>query len=372
MTALLDHDARRAVLADLGANGAVLDELLAYGAPPRLAWSLPPVLPLADEPFVAVWREYAAAATEHGATHALRERLVQLAFPVRSGMSRETAYLAATRSGEWPPSGEPGLALARPEAVHIELLPTIAGTLPALVVEERADFVALVQALAGRNEPIAVPPAMGACLVKGLANWDRVARHRARWESTAGPFADWSDELARLAAQKELYQDRLVVLSRGPYSAVAAAEASYAEAEWRQRSLALRAAHEATHYFTLRLFDGIRSHLVDELVADWAGCLRALGGYPRELALRFLGLEHYPRTREGGRLAVYRGALSDGAVEVLQALAVAAVAALAELAETKRAALASLDGLARWVFALARSTPEDLAAGDLARRLSPD
>ena len=71
-------------------------------------------------------------------------------------------------------------------------------------------------------------------------------------------------ELGRLAADKPRYQDRFVILSRGPYSAVPAADTGLSEAEWLERSLVIRREHELTHYFTYRLFGSMRNHLLDE------------------------------------------------------------------------------------------------------------
>ena len=46
-------------------------------------------------------------------------------------------------------------------------------------------------------------------------------------------------------------------------------------------SLAIRREHEATHYFTTRLFGRVRSHALDELLADFIGLLTAFGRYGR-------------------------------------------------------------------------------------------
>jgi hypothetical protein len=54
--------------------------------------------------------------------------------------------------------------------------------------------------LTGRNEPIEVPDAMGACLVKGLNNWSRVAAYRANWSRATGESNDeaWASEFQKL------------------------------------------------------------------------------------------------------------------------------------------------------------------------------
>ena len=150
----------------------------------------------------------------------------QLRFPIQDGISQEPAYGAATRRGRIeeadafsarPAAGAPGIAA-------LTFSDGVAGLLPLLIAGTRADFEALVRAFTERNEPRDVPASMGACFVKGLNNWDRVARYRRVWEAengTAGDDDAWREELGRFAAQKARYQDRFVILSRGPYSGVA-------------------------------------------------------------------------------------------------------------------------------------------------------
>ena len=55
-------------------------------------------------------------------------------------------------------------------------------------------------------------------------------------------------------------------------------------------SVAIRLEHECLHYLTYRLSGMIRSNVLDELVADFAGLVAATGKYSRDLAIRFLGL----------------------------------------------------------------------------------
>ncbi|MBP1642403.1 MAG: hypothetical protein H6Q03_1072 [Acidobacteria bacterium] len=369
-------DERRTLLAALGAEGAVLDELSGYLQNPYERFlSGPPGqrFPLEEEPQAAFWRRYAAEAERDGVVAALRRRFPQLCFPIGAGLSRDPAYRAATRRGEWNPEGPGGLALEQPGALELAVDEGPAGPVPVLVARHRPDFVALVQALTGRNEPEPVPAAMGACLVKGLADWERVAAYRRAWEQRRGAPAgeeEWAAEMAAgLAPNKELWQDRLIVLSDGPYSAVPAAEADLEEEAWRRASRAVRLAHESFHYLTLRLAGSIRSHLLDELVADYAGLLAAFGRYDARLALRFLGLDRLPETRPDGRLQVYRGALSDGALDVLGRLVAAAARALATL-PVREAAVAPAAARARTLVALAGLGLDGIAAEDLPARFA--
>jgi hypothetical protein len=173
-------------------------------------------------------------------------------------------------------------------------------------VRGRPEFVALVRALTHRNEPKPVPDSQGAIMIAGYNNWSRVRELRQRGE-----------ELRR-----ELYQDRFILLSDGPYSAVPAADLGLADETWRELSLVLRRDHECTHYLTRRIFGSMRNNLHDELLADYAGITAAVGRFHAAWFLRFLGLENFPAYRAGGRLDLYRGdpPLSDGAFRQLHAM----------------------------------------------------
>jgi hypothetical protein len=368
------------VLAGLGATGAEIGELLAYGENvfDLGALAAAPALPLADEPFVGFWEPRVREARESGAAAVLRAHLPQLHFPIREGMSGSVDYLAATRRGAPPETlpGATGLDLQRPERIELELYASPAGRILLLVVRDRDEFVALVRALGGRNEPRPVAGSQGALALSGYVNWSRVRACRERWEAAdpaARVTATWGEEMARLRATPELYQDRFVLLSDGPYSAVPAAAMGLPEEEWRRLSLAIRRDHECAHYFTKRLLGSMRNRLLDELIADYAGIVGAAGRFRADWLLRFLGLEDFPRFRPGGRLEVYRGEppLSDGAFRVLGALACAAAANLerfdtAELGGRPRSALERTLALA----AIASHRAEDLAAGDGAEALA--
>jgi hypothetical protein len=367
-----------AVLAGLGASAAEVGELLAYGesAFDLGALAAAPALPLPDEPSVGFWEPRVDEARERGALAVLREHLPQLHFPIRPGMSASEGYLAATRRGV-PPAELPeatGLEL-RPERIELELYASPAGRIPVIVARGREEFVALGQALGGRNEPRPVADSQGALALSGYVNWSRVRAHRKAWErgETADPAPTWGEEMARLRRRPDLYQDRLILLSDGPYSAVPAAAMGLAEEAWRALSLAIRRDHEGAHYFTKRLFGSMRNRLLDELLADYAGIVAAAGRFRADWLLRFLGLEGFPRFRPGGRLAVYRGEppLSDAAFEVLGAVACAAAASLerfdaAELGDRPRSALDRALALA----AIASHRAEDLAAADGAESLA--
>lgn len=297
-------------------------------------------LPLPDEPFVAVWEEWERQARERGAFAVLSEHMPQLRFPIREGISASEGYRAATLKGV-PPDEIPeatGLVLPHPELVEIVLHETPAGRIPLVIVRGREEFVALLRAIARKNEPAPVPDAQGALMISGYNNWTRIRALGADFQ--------------RLKERKELYQDRFILLSNGPYSAVPAAELGLSEAEWRETSLVIRREHECVHYLTRRLFGSMRNNVLDEILADYAGITAATGRFRADWLLRFLG----------ARLDLYRGdpPLSDGAFRVLRALLEAAA-----------------ENIERWdgpgdrterILTLASLRLEDLAANELPAR----
>ena len=366
----MNDEFREEVLRAHGAGDAEVVELLAYGAqaldPPAEA----PAFPLPDEPFAATWDGYAAEAEARGAWTVLRERLPQLRFPVRAGISETDAYRAATRRGEDVEPDEDGLALRSPDALRLFVHPTPAGRVPALVTTDREDFAALVSALAHQNEPRPVPPSMGALMVSGFNNLDRIAAVRRAWrrENPDAPDEAWRERFRQVAARKELYQDRFVLLTTGGYSGLPAEAMEMDDEAWTRASLVIRLEHECAHYASRRVMGALRKTAWDEIVADYAGIVAAAGRYRAEWALRFLGLERFPGFRAGGRLANYRGSppVSDAAFAVLRSLAHAAVRALEAVdADEGERAAASPEALA----ALFGVRLEEAAADDGAERL---
>jgi hypothetical protein len=357
------QSAARSVLESFGARGSVADELLEYNRnvfDPE-AFERAPALPLQDEAHLAAWRTYADDAARRGVLPALRERLVQLRFPVEAGISQTPEYTAATRKGEWPARAE-GLELRRPEALRLEIHESPAGAIPVLIAPARADFELLVQAFVHRNEPKPVPASMGACIVSGLNNWSRVADHRSRWESEGGDPAGWAAEFQRLIPRKDQYQDRFIVLSTGAYSAVDAGALGLDPDQWLEQSLVVRRDHECTHYFTLRVLGAMRNNLLDELIADYVGLVAAFGRYPPRAAMLFLGVGE--GEREGGRIHNYRGQppLSEEAFAVLCRMVTAAIANLATLNEAAPDRLRHPAAVAATILALARRSLDQLAA----------
>jgi hypothetical protein len=363
----MERALQASVLRALGASEGETGELLAYNENVFDIGSLRPEtrFPLPDEPFVDFWQPLAAAARERGAFAVLRESLPQLSFPIREGISATESYRAATRNGvpvETLPEAT-GLDLDEPEAIELVLHPSAAGRIPVLIARSRSVFVALIRALTKKNEPVPVPASQGALMVSGYNNWSRIRELRRAWEareSAQRETATWSEEFARITPHRELYQDRFILLSDGPYSAVPAAELGLDTAAWKELSLAIRREHECTHYFTRRLFGSMRNNLLDELIADYAGITAATGSFHAGWCVRFLT----------ARLDIYRGTppLSDGAFRVLPALVTAAAGSL-ERFEARHPAPPGGAERALRIAALATLRLEDLASPDAEDRL---
>jgi hypothetical protein len=368
-----DRDRRGAAWRAAGAGEAEVDELLAYAASPLHA-SPPPAAPpaiMADAPFVTAWERYAAAAGEVGAEVVLRRVFVQLAFAVRPGMSADPVYLAATRRGLLLDEGAPGIEFARPQGLRIFLHPTPAGRVPVVLSEDRRDFEVLVQAITRRNEPEPVLASMGACMVSGYNNWDRVAELRRAYEAE-NPDEAWSTAFRELVPRTDLYQDRFMLLSSGPYSAVPADAIGMDEAAWQAASIQLRLEHECTHYFTRQAFASMRKSLLDEIAADYMGMVEALGRFDAALFLRFMGLEDPAGARPGGRLEQYRGhpPLSDRAFSLLPGVARRAAAALETFDAARGSGRIPVADKAHVITALFRVGLEGLGADEAAELLA--
>ena len=368
------REARSEVLRACGADTGVVAELLEYNDNgfDHDHLSVPIELPLADEPHIGAWQGYAADAEQAGVFVALKRPLPELQFPIRTGMRANEAYAAATRKGIKPRASEaPGIELENPDELRLFLNGTAGGRVPVLVSASRADFVSLVQAIMHHNEPADIPDSMGACMIGGHNNWDRLNAHRDAWLAE-NPLGDWGAEFQRLVPQKQLYQDQLLLLSDGPYSAVQASTVELSEDAWKEHSLAIRMNHECTHYATRRLFGSARNRALDETIADYMGIVAANGSYRADWFLRFAGLEGFPDFRVGGRLENYRGdpPLSNEAFRVLQAVVVRA----AENIEAFDGRLGERDrtdgSSAAVLWALASLTMEEMAADDGTSRLT--
>ncbi len=367
----MKNEFRSNILKNYGAEASEIEELSAYNLNLFDHDNCHSLLkfPLESETHLAVWSEYLDTAQQIGVFKTLKKVLVQLNFPIAKGISQTQAYRASTLKGTNPdhiPEAI-GLELQQPEQLDLKIYPSLAGEIPVLLPGNREDFVTLVQALTKRNEPKSIPASMGACMIAGYNNWDRISRYRQQWmqenSTNAGEIA-WQQEFISLIPQKHLYQDRFIILSDGFYSNVAPEHLGLTESAWRELSLTIRLEHECTHYLTRRLFNSMQNHLLDELIADYQGIVAAVGYYRADWFLRFMGLESFPNYREDGRLQNYLGQtpLSDRAFEILQALVVAAAKNVEQFDRISAPELKLHDQQPLMLIALTYFTLEELAS----------
>ncbi|MBN2012445.1 hypothetical protein JW960_24160 [candidate division KSB1 bacterium] len=320
---------RTEFLKSCGATPSQLEELLEYNTNyfnPKLA-NYPYKFPLPDEIHINVWKSYLFEAQTIGLPATLKKRIIQFQFPIEDGISQTEAYQSATRKGSLiPENNNNGLFLKKWDRLQLRIHQSIGGSIPVFITTDRTDFESLIQAFLFKNEPKPVPKSMGACMVAGFNNWDRIFKLKEIWEKQHAPEiseALWQEKFKRIIPNKELYQDRFIILSDGPYSAVPAVTLGLSDTEWKEHSLKIRLAHECAHYFTKRFYSSMRNNLLDELIADFMGITNAIGMYRADWFLHFIGLEKYPSYRSGGRLENYRSTppLSDSAFRILQHLA---------------------------------------------------
>lgn len=375
---MLDMNFRRNILKRFTRNSAVIDELLDYNRNHFSTKALrrPLCLPPDDEPSVGIWTAYKKESEEKDALSALQTHLPQFHFPIREGVSKTDKYRAAVLQGKPIPevSETDPIVFDNPEALELCIHQTPAGRIPLIISCERSDFVRLVQALAGKNEPISVPDSMGALTIGNYSNWERIRQLKAEWQQN-NPLdftgEGWNARFKEIQQDKSLYQDRFILLSNGPYSAVCAHDAGFSESEWQENSLIIRRDHECTHFFTRRILGSMKNRLMDELMADYMGICGALGTYDAELFLRFMGLENHPEYRSGGRLENYRGEapLSENAFRVLQELAVRSAKSLEAVHTSLTNNLTTFNQRIILVAAMSLLSIEELASEDGTARL---
>nr|WP_315491344.1 hypothetical protein [uncultured Rhodoferax sp.] len=325
----LTTEERMRVLESFGAQGVVLQELLAYNRNTfqRLPEFTNTAYPLPDEAFASAWDEYLRRAQDLGTVAVLKTCLRHLNFPIQQGISQDPTYRAVVMRGE--PARDcalaTGLPLLEPEGIELRMQATAAGRIPIVSVNNRADFEHILQALLNRNEPMDIPQSMGAVMVAGYNNWERIDQHKRHWQRSAPPDT-WDHEFKRLIPQKALHQDRFIVVSTGAYSNVQAVDLDLGDDEWRRLSVDIRIVHECTHYAMKRIYGQMRNNLQDEIIADAMGLVSATGTFCSDWFLRFMGLENHRAPRPDGRVNVYRGdpPVSEAAFQILQTMLVQA------------------------------------------------
>ena len=182
-----------------------------------------------------------------------------------------------------------------------ETAATPVGPVRVVTLGKRRDFELVLRGLmAAKDGPKkSIPVTQGAALLT-VFSWPRIHAHLA-----AVPPAEQAAEFKRFTSVKENYTDLLAVLSRGPYSGVAAEAMGLPEEDWLALSDTIRRYHELTHVICRRLYPDDTDPVRDELVADAVGLYAAFGRFDPEKELLFLGV--WDGRYVGGRLENYTG-----------------------------------------------------------------
>jgi hypothetical protein len=101
---------------------------------------------------------------------------------------------------------------------------------------------------------------------------------------------------------------------------------------WTQVSRQIRIEHEGCHYLVRRHFPRMAFGLQDELIADMAGLMAAVGNFQAGHFLRFMGIDDSGAALPSGRFAHYQVPLSahEEARKIVGKLLVAAARNLEE------------------------------------------
>lgn len=227
-------------------------------------------------------------------------RYPQLGLKVEEGMSESAEYKDIVRKGKTPL--EINNYFLGDEEDAIFLIDTPCGQAEVIYLANRDDFERAVRCLAYKCENKKIPKSMGALTISGISNWGKIKEHKKEYLMAGN--TDWQAEFKRFIKMPENYKDRLVLLSKGGYSAITSEDAGFNIKQWEDYSLKIRMYHELCHVICRNIFPEKRHAVIDEIVADCFGILNAIGKYDTDLAKKFLGIEN-GSYRRVGRLENY-------------------------------------------------------------------
>ncbi|WP_299618562.1 hypothetical protein [uncultured Tenacibaculum sp.] len=258
-----------------------------------------------EEKYIETWEAYNEESKLLGVFKTLKKYIVQLQFPVKAGISSTEAYKNVTLRGKENTTNS-NLLLEDENALWLDIYESkLIGKVPVLIVSNVNDFKTLVCAFSNKNEPADLPKSMGAAFIKGINNWDRISKLKKAWQEEKTAIS-WNQFFKQeILPNRDLYQDKLIILSTKPYSGVAHEVLNVSESLWQEASVDIRKEHESAHLFTLNYYGQMAKNIHDELIADYAGIIRVSGKFDKNWMLHFLGLESYPNYRNGGRFQNY-------------------------------------------------------------------
>lgn len=275
--------------------------------------------PLPDEPHLTDWYHY-----DNDWTH-LQSILPQLNIPIKKNISKNTIYSDVVNKGQPFDENKFGsrFVLHKPDSFSMTIHNHPCGSLPVLLTEHRKDFENLFRLFTARSEPIAVNPSINAAFVSGFTNWNRLNKYKEQWlQKNANDLfgMGWTIEFKRIVSDEPWrFKDSFILMMKSNYSGVSASELplNISGKEWLERSAVLRMEHEFTHYGIKRIFGVMRTHLWDEVVADYMGIVQALGEFKGSWFLRFLGVDKEKGMRSNGRIHHYIKNIAPDLIPVL-------------------------------------------------------
>ncbi|QOG01213.1 hypothetical protein [Flavobacterium sp. MDT1-60] len=259
-----------------------------------------------DDTDIQFWEDLLDASEKKDIFTLLKECYPQLNFLIERETDKIELYKNVVLKGKTDTFKFTAyLKLEDAKNISLELHQSVAGRVPVLIVPNKEDFVKILQSLMHKNNPVSIPPSMGAVLLNGLNNWKRLNNIKKKWLQN-NPLGDWNTEFSdNIMPNRSLYNDKFIILSTKPYSNVKASQLGLAEDVWTSYSVSIRKEHEFTHLYTLKKYGHAANNLHDELIADYIGIIKTTWSYNKVWMLTFMGLENYPHYREGGRLENY-------------------------------------------------------------------
>ncbi len=284
------------------------DELQLYFRNKFTSKELKTLSSFTDEPYISAWEGYCIKAENEGAFEVMKKCYPQLNFPIEKGINKTQDYTDAVLKGKADCiNSENNLRLNNLKGIEISIHESIMGKVPVFKIPDNQDFINIIQCFLYKNNPTFVPPSMGAALVNGINNWDRLHTLKNDWVEN-NPMENWNQEFSKnVLPNPQLFKDKIVILSTKPYSNVAASSLGISESIWKSYSYSIRLEHECTHLYTLKKYGSASNNLHDELIADYIGVCKTIGRYNKDWMLTFMGLEEYPKYRKGARLENYLG-----------------------------------------------------------------
>ena len=258
-----------------------------------------------EESDIQFWDEHSKKSNRKNTFDLLKRCYPQLNFPIETGIEKTELYKDFVLRGKTDFTNLTScLKITDFEGIKLEVNESIGGKIPTLTISNQEDFVKIIQSLLHKNNPVEIPSSMGAALINGINNWERLNNIKNNWLAN-NPSGNWYTEFSNVILNKPLYKDKLIVLSTKPYSNVPASQLGLPEDLWISYSASIRKEHEFTHLYTLKKYGLASNNLHDELIADYIGIIKTIGYYNKDWMLNFMGLEEYPKYRRGARLENY-------------------------------------------------------------------